>query len=303
MTRAIEQLQDEFLTPEQVRASHKVMGLDTQLIDRRHLFRDRGWTGGSSAAAGGAGAQRSMAATTASSLGNPRLDPATDAAKIRAMYTDPDFTRRGVGRMVLGLVRGGGAQRRFRAGRNDGHNVRRAALSHLRLCSAGAAVLSIDRWRPSAVAAHGKAIVALGVPGRCGEIEVGTEPKRRTCGGDRRRSVRRVDRASPAKSGTSGHPDRCLRPGAQPRVVGRGIAADPRRLRQDAIYTRMAWDSLPQWKALSEVSGLPIFIECGVLFFSQVEDDYFARQHRRPPRARFADRGDGPRRAGSSASR
>src|SRR5215210_8730590 len=31
---------------------------------------------------------------------------------------------------------------------------------------------------------------------------------------------------------------------------------------RDAIYTRMAWDSLPQWQALSEVSGLPIFINC-----------------------------------------
>ena len=45
---------------------------------------------------------------------------------------------------------------------------------------------------------------------------------------------------------------------------------------RDAIYTRMAWDSLPQWKALSAVSGLPVFIDCGVLFFSHVRDDYFA---------------------------
>ena len=44
---------------------------------------------------------------------------------------------------------------------------------------------------------------------------------------------------------------------------------------RDAIYTRMAWDSLPQWKALSQVAGLPTFIDCGVLFFSQVRDDYF----------------------------
>ena len=45
---------------------------------------------------------------------------------------------------------------------------------------------------------------------------------------------------------------------------------------RDAIYTQMAWDSLPQWKALSAVSGLPIFIDSGVLFFSHVRDDYFA---------------------------
>ena len=44
---------------------------------------------------------------------------------------------------------------------------------------------------------------------------------------------------------------------------------------RDAVYTRFAWDSLSQWQALSAVSGLPILIPCGVVFFSAVEDDYF----------------------------
>jgi glycine/D-amino acid oxidase-like deaminating enzyme len=43
---------------------------------------------------------------------------------------------------------------------------------------------------------------------------------------------------------------------------------------RDAIYTRMAMDSLPQWKALSAVSGLPIFIAAGVLFFFANEEPY-----------------------------
>jgi len=45
---------------------------------------------------------------------------------------------------------------------------------------------------------------------------------------------------------------------------------------KDAIYTRMAADSLPQWKALSAVSGLPIFVPCGVLFFFPTEEPYVA---------------------------
>ncbi|GAA4757863.1 N-methyl-L-tryptophan oxidase [Sphingomonas daechungensis] len=44
---------------------------------------------------------------------------------------------------------------------------------------------------------------------------------------------------------------------------------------KDAIYTRFATESLGQWQALSAVSGLPILIPCGVVFFSAVEDDYF----------------------------
>ena len=43
---------------------------------------------------------------------------------------------------------------------------------------------------------------------------------------------------------------------------------------RDAIYTRMAIDSLPQWKALSAVSGLPIFVPSGVLFFFPTEEPY-----------------------------
>jgi sarcosine oxidase len=44
---------------------------------------------------------------------------------------------------------------------------------------------------------------------------------------------------------------------------------------KDAIYTRMAIQSLPQWSALSAVSGLPILVTCGVLFFFPTEEQYF----------------------------
>jgi hypothetical protein len=38
MTLAIDRLQDEFLTPEQVRASHGFMGLDSRLIEDGTYF-------------------------------------------------------------------------------------------------------------------------------------------------------------------------------------------------------------------------------------------------------------------------
>jgi glycine/D-amino acid oxidase-like deaminating enzyme len=42
----------------------------------------------------------------------------------------------------------------------------------------------------------------------------------------------------------------------------------------DAIYTRMARDSLAEWKALSARAELPLFHRTGVLFFFQSREDY-----------------------------
>jgi GNAT superfamily N-acetyltransferase len=103
MQRAIEQLQHGFLTPEQVRASHKVMGLDTQLIrDQTYFLVERQGTiagcGGWSWRTTLFGGDDSVVAREAAAL-----DPATDAARIRAMYTDPAFTRQGVGGRIMDL--------------------------------------------------------------------------------------------------------------------------------------------------------------------------------------------------------
>ena len=43
---------------------------------------------------------------------------------------------------------------------------------------------------------------------------------------------------------------------------------------RDVIYTRMALDSLKEWKVLSATAGLPIFIPHGVLFFFPAEEAY-----------------------------
>ena len=101
MERAIGALQSDFLTPEQVVASRLSMGLDTQLIEDGTYFvvtaGDRlAGCGGWSFRATLYGGNHSVSLRDGSVL-----DPATDAARIRAMYTDPDFTRRGIGRMIL----------------------------------------------------------------------------------------------------------------------------------------------------------------------------------------------------------
>lgn len=103
MQRSIERLQDEFLTPQQVRASHKVMGLDTQLVaDRTYILVE---VDGRIAGCGGWSWRATLYGGDDSVVAREPapLDPAKDAAKIRAMYTDPDFARRGIGRRVLTL--------------------------------------------------------------------------------------------------------------------------------------------------------------------------------------------------------
>ena len=103
MRRSIEALQNEFLTPEQTVASHKVMGLDAQLVRDGTYFIIE--CQGRIAGCGGWSWRSTLYGGDASIVSRePRaLDPATEPARIRAMYTDPDFVRRGVGRLVLKL--------------------------------------------------------------------------------------------------------------------------------------------------------------------------------------------------------
>lgn len=102
MERAIGELQRGFLSSEQIAASRAHMGLDSQII------RDGGYflveIDGQLAGCGGWSARATLFGGDASGGRNPAmLDPAVDAARIRAMYTDPGFARRGVGRLIIAL--------------------------------------------------------------------------------------------------------------------------------------------------------------------------------------------------------
>ena len=102
MESAITELQKPFLDQDQIAASRAIMGIDTQLIDDGTYFVVEvegalagcgGWTRRLTLYGGDHSPGRDAAL----------LDPAKDAARVRAMYTHPAFTRRGVGRLILSL--------------------------------------------------------------------------------------------------------------------------------------------------------------------------------------------------------
>lgn len=102
MDRAIGELQRGFLSDDQIAASRKLMGLDSQLIADRTYFMVE--EDGVLAGCGGWSARATLYGGDHSPGRDAHgLNPAKDAARVRAMYTSPDFARRGVGRLVLSL--------------------------------------------------------------------------------------------------------------------------------------------------------------------------------------------------------
>jgi len=105
MELSISALLPAFLTPEQVALSRSIMGLDRQLIVDGTYFAVHDAASGQLVASGGwspratlYGGDHSTAQRNAA-----LLKMGEDAARIRAMYTHPDFTRRGLGRYVLAI--------------------------------------------------------------------------------------------------------------------------------------------------------------------------------------------------------
>jgi len=102
MQDAIRRLLPQFLPQEKVEASFWIMGLDSQLIadDTYFVVEDDDRLVG----CGGWSRRATLFGHNHTAGRDSRLlDPALEPARIRAMYTHPDFSRRGIGRCILTL--------------------------------------------------------------------------------------------------------------------------------------------------------------------------------------------------------
>ncbi|PQA86628.1 GNAT family N-acetyltransferase [Hyphococcus luteus] len=95
-----------FLTEEEIAAAQETMGLDTTLLDDGTYFVIEAEKDGETvmAGCGGWGKRKTLyGGNHTRGRDDSYADPETDAARIRAMYTHPAWTRQGVGTLLLEL--------------------------------------------------------------------------------------------------------------------------------------------------------------------------------------------------------
>lgn len=102
-------LQANDYTPRQIEgALGTVLGLDTQLIRDRTYFVAEVLDQNLKPRSGGCGGWSKRKTLFGADAGPGRepelLDPATDAAKVRAIFVHPEFARRGLGSLILATV-------------------------------------------------------------------------------------------------------------------------------------------------------------------------------------------------------
>ena len=112
MTLSIRRLIGAYFDADRVEASYEIMGLDTQLIEDGTYFTVL--SGERIVGCGGWSRRATMFGGDHSGGRSSRLlDPATEAARVRAMYTHPDFARRGIGTRVLAACEAAAAAEGF----------------------------------------------------------------------------------------------------------------------------------------------------------------------------------------------
>lgn len=102
MNAAIGELQNDVLSADQVESSRAIMGIDTQLIaDGTYFVVEHD---GQVAGCGGWSRRATLYGNDSTPGRDARLlEPTREAARVRAMYTNPAFARQGVGRLILTL--------------------------------------------------------------------------------------------------------------------------------------------------------------------------------------------------------
>jgi GNAT superfamily N-acetyltransferase len=107
---SVRELQKDDYTPAQIEgALGTVLGLDTQLIRDRTYFLaealDQSIRGRTPAGCGGWSKRKTLFGADRGPGREPELlDPAVDAAKVRAIFVHPEFARRGLGSLILATV-------------------------------------------------------------------------------------------------------------------------------------------------------------------------------------------------------
>lgn len=102
MDAAISENQKAYLDESQIASSRAIMGLDTQLIDDGTYFIIE--INGQLAGCGGWSRRATMyGGDQTPGRSATLLDPAKDPARIRAMYTHPAHTRKGIGKLIISL--------------------------------------------------------------------------------------------------------------------------------------------------------------------------------------------------------
>lgn len=100
MAASMAVLLPKFLDAKQVERSSETMGVDTLLVDDGTYFLV--YIDNALAGCGGWSRRKTLYGGNHTTGRDDELaDPETEPAKIRAMYTHPDFTRRGIGRFLL----------------------------------------------------------------------------------------------------------------------------------------------------------------------------------------------------------
>jgi GNAT superfamily N-acetyltransferase len=106
MQAAIAENMKSFLSPAEITAAQATMGLDTTLIDDQTYFMIETEHAGEivTVGCGGWGKRKTLyGGNHTKGRDDSFADPACDAARIRAMYTHPKWTRKGIGTLLLDL--------------------------------------------------------------------------------------------------------------------------------------------------------------------------------------------------------